>query len=51
MTISVDFVETDQSVLVGKVRELLGKKVLAVETRSMVMTPPSMKLDVKYSES
>jgi hypothetical protein len=36
---------------VGKVRELLGKKVLAVETRSMVMTPPSMKLDVKYSES
>ena len=50
MTIAVDFVETDQVVLVDKVRELLGKKVLSVETRSMVVTPPSMKLDVKYSE-
>ena len=50
MTISVDFVETDQAVLVDKVRELLGKKVLSVETRSMVVTPPGMKLDVKYSE-
>ena len=51
MTISVDFVETDQAVLVSKVRDMLGKRVLVVETRSMVMTPPSMKLDVKYSES
>lgn len=51
VSISVDFVETDQEVLLGKVRELLGKKILLVETKSMVMTPPSMKLEVKYSES
>jgi predicted GTPase len=50
MTISVDFVETDHAVLVDKVRELLGKKVLSVETRSMVVTPPGMKLEVKYSD-
>ena len=50
MNISVDFVETDQAALLAKVHEILGKKVLQVETRSIVVTPPSMKLDVKYSE-
>ena len=50
MNIAVDFVETDQAALVAKVHEILGKKVLQVETRSIVVTPPSMKLDVKYSE-
>ncbi len=51
MTISVDFVETDQAVLANKVNELLGKRVISIETRSMVVAPPSMKLEVKYSES
>ena len=50
MNIAVDFVETDQAALLAKVHEILGKKVLQVETRSIVVTPPSMKLDVKYSE-
>jgi len=50
MTISVDFVETDQAALLEKVHAILGKKILQVETRSMVVTPPSMKLDIKYSE-
>lgn len=51
VSLSVDFVETDQEVLLAKVRDMLGKQILLVETKSMVMSPPSMKLEVKYSES
>lgn len=50
LNLAVDFVETDQTALLTKVNELLGKRVLQVETKSMVLNPPSMKLEVKYSE-
>ena len=50
LNLAVDFVETDADQLRGRVAELLGKKVIQVEIRSMTVTPPSMKLDVKFSE-
>jgi hypothetical protein len=50
LNLAVDFVETDQVALSKRVGELLGKKVIQVETKSISIMPAGMKLDVKYSE-
>lgn len=50
MSLAVDFVETDQVELSKRVGELIGKKVISVDIKSMSVMPAGMKLDVKYSE-
>jgi hypothetical protein len=50
MSLSVDFVETDTAILATKVGEVIGKKIVQVEIKSISLMPASMKLDVKYSE-
>lgn len=50
LNLAVDFVETDQAALSQRVSQLLGKKVIQVETKSISVMPAGMKLDVKYSE-
>lgn len=50
MNLAVDFLETDGAKLEAKVAELISKKIIKVDTRSITMTPPGMKLDIKYSE-
>ncbi len=50
MTVSVDFVETDHEALRERVAQMLNKKILSVETKSLSVMPAGMKLEVKYSE-
>jgi hypothetical protein len=49
ITLTVDFVETDTPELVNRVSKIVGGKVLKIETKAMVVSPPSMKLDVRYA--
>lgn len=49
MTLSVDFTEFDQTALAKKVEEMIRKKVISIEVRTVSTTPPAMKLDVRYT--
>ncbi len=48
MNISVDFVETDLETLRARLTEQLALEVTEVAIKSIVLQPPSMKVDVKF---
>ena len=48
MNVSVDFVETDLEALRTRLTEQLALEVTEVAIKSIVVQPPSMKLDVKF---
>lgn len=50
MSVSVDFLETNQEQLKSRVQDLLGKQVIRVEVKAVNVNPAGMKLDVRFSE-
>jgi hypothetical protein len=49
MTVTFDFVETNPDALIERASQVLGLSVKEVNIRAVVINPPSMKADVRYT--